>query len=196
MALNQEKTLREIKDSLIKERDSSIANFNKLIEKVQKQIDLVCADDYLTGWKRWLKISFKNKSNEEAFDKWFRKNIHIEDVTMIRGSFRGKREKTRVLTCGFLRDDLLFFYTESWDEFRDTEGNVIFPKNLCSESIKDVNECKKAFLKLRKEKGVMTALNEDIKRFIMVFCFTKQLSEMGTEKIEPYRKEDFSFMDY
>lgn len=198
MALNQEKTLREIKDSLIKERDSSIANFNKLIEKVQKQIDLVCSDDYLEGWKQLLKISFKNKSNEEAFDKWFRKNIHIEDITMIRGSFRGKREKTKVLTCGYLRDKLLCFYTESesWDEFRDTEGNVIFPKNLCPEFIKDVNECKNAFLKLKKEKGVMTALIEDIKRFIMVFCFTKQLSEMGTEKTEPYRKEDFSFMDY
>ncbi len=197
MALNQEKTLREIKDSLIKERDSSIANFNKLIEQVQKQIDLICTDDYLEGWKQWLKISF-NKSNEEAFDKWFRKNIHIEDVTMIRGSFRGKREKTKVLTCGYLRDKLLYFYTESesWDEFRDTEGHDIFPETLYPEFIKDVNECKNAFFKLRKEKGVMTALNEDIKRFIMVFCFTKQLSEMGTEKIEPYRKEDFSFMDY
>jgi len=204
MALNQEKTLREIKDSLVKERESSVANFNKLIEKVQKQIDLVCADDYLTGWKQLLKISFKNKSNEEAFDKWFRKYIHIEDVTMIRGSFRGKREKTRVLTCGFLRDDLLFFYTESWDEFRDTEGNVIFPETLYPEFIKDINECKNAFLKLKKEKDVMnvnisetwSSLDNDIKRFIMVFCFTKQLSEMGTEKTEPYRKEDFSFMDY
>lgn len=204
MTSSQESILREIKDSLIKERNSSVDNFNKLIQKVQKQIDLVCEDRYLTDWKQWLEISFKNKSNEEAFDKWFRKRIKVEDITMIRGSFRGKREMTRVLTCGYLRDEMIYFYTESWDEFRDTERNPIFPESLYPDFIKDINECRAAFLKLKKEKDVMnvsitekwTSLDEDIKRFIMVFCFTKQLSEIGTEKFEPYRKEDFSFMDY
>lgn len=195
MALNQEKTLREIKDSLIKERDSSIANFNKLIEKVQKQIDLVCADDYLEGWKQWLKISF-NKSNEEAFDKWFRKQITLEDITMIRGSFYRNGEKIKVLTCGYLRNEILYFYTNLWDEFQDAIGNKIKPNALYPENIKDVEECRRAFLKLKKE-VIATDVNktEDaIKCFIMVYCFLKMISEFGAEKHEPYCKEDFSFM--
>lgn len=191
--ISEEEYLRKLMISLEDERDKVIDNYNQRIKSLQNRINLITASDLVDEWVGWVNIKFKTAKASEDYMKWFSSQVTLEDITCIRGSYRGKYEKTKVLTIGYLKNVLLYSYTANSSNFIDSNGWPIKVEDYYPAHLKTLEEFKKEFLKLRKS-GEWE--DDDMKDFVMIHGFVNMIKEMGTEKVEPWVKEDFSRWNY